>query len=636
MSHGRPSRRAVLLGGAATLLAPAVTLRAAERSPIAGRSGLHGLSVFGELKYAPDFSAFDYVNPDAPKGGSFVFSAPSWYYNQGPNTFNTLNGYTFKGDAPPRVELLFDTLMKPALDEPDAVYGLVAKSVSVSADGNSYTFELRPEARFNDGTPLTADDVVFSFETLKAEGHPDIVLSLREMTTVVAEGPHRVTVTFSGQQNAKTAIIVASILPIFSKAFYAGRSFEAATMTPPLGSGPYRVGAVNPGRSITYERVADYWAKDLAVARGLNNFGTVRVEFYQDEDVEFEAFAKGEITWREEFSSKNWATRYDFPAVRDGRVQRPSFPAEKRADMYGWFFNLRRPQFADPRTRQAIGMVFDFPWTNKNLFFGLYSRSASFFETSDFAASGLPDAAEQALLAPFGAALPAGILTDAAFSPPVADGSGRDRAAMRGALDLLAAAGWRREGGRLVDAAGKPLAAEFLVENQAFERVLAPYIANLRAIGIDASLRLVDATQYQRRKGDFDFDIIASRISFDATPIDGIDQIFGSASADTPNGSNLAGLKNPVVDGLIAAAGRARSRAELVTVMRALDRVLRALQIWIPAWHSDAHRVANWDMFAWPATKPDYGFSPETTWWFDAGRASAIGKAAAKPADTPG
>ncbi len=592
--------------------------------------------MFGELGYPPDFTAFRYVNPAAPKGGSFVFSAPYWFYNQGPNTFNTLNGYTFKGDAPPRVELLFDTLMKPALDEPDAVYGLVASSVSISADGNSYSFELRPEARFNDGTPLTSADIVFSFETLKVHGHPDITQSIRAMSAVKAEGDHRVTVTFNGEQNAKTPIIVASTLPIFSKAFYAGRDFEAATMTPPLGSGPYRLGTVSPGRFLVYERITDYWAKDLPVSRGLNNFDQVRVEFYQDEDVEFEAFAKGEITWRDEFSSKNWATRYDFPAVRDGRVIRPNFPAERRADMYGWFFNLRRAKFADPRTRQAIGMVFDFPWANKNLFFGLYSRSTSFFETSDFAASGLPDKAERTLLARYADALPAGVLDAPPFTAVPSDGSGRDRKLMRSALDLLAAAGWKQQGGQLVDARGEALTVEFLIETQAFERVLAPFVANLKSIGVTASMRLVDAAQYQRRRGDFAFDVIASRISFDATPIDGIDQIFGSAAADLPSGSNLAGLKNASVDGLIAAAGEATSRAELVTAMRALDRVLRALQIWIPAWHSDAHRVACWDMFAWPATKPDYGFSPETTWWFDAERASAIGKTGAKPANTSG
>ena len=633
----RPSRRTVLLGGAAALLAPAAGAEAAATAPHleAGKSGLHGLSVFGDLRYPADFKAFAYVNPDAPKGGSFVFSATNWYYNQSQNTFDTLNGYTFRGAAPPRVELLFDTLMKSALDEADAVYGLVASSVAVSTDGNSYTFALRPEARFNDGSPLTAADVVFSFETLKAHGHPDISQSIRAMKTVTAEGDHRVTVGFDGTQNAKTPIIVASTLPIFSKAFYAGRDFEAATMTPPLGSGPYMLGTVSPGRFLVYERVADYWARDLAVSRGFNNFDQVRVEFYQDEDVEFEAFAKGEIAWRDEFSSKNWATRYDFPAVREGRIQRPSFAAERRADMYGWFFNLRRAKFADPRTRQAIGMVFDFPWANKNLFFGLYSRSASFFETSDFAAAGLPDAAEQALLARYADALPEGISDAPPFTPTTSDGSGRDRKLMRAALDLLTAAGWRQQDGGLVDAAGDTLTVEFLIQAQAFERVLAPFIANLKSIGVAASMRLVDAAQYQRRKGDFAFDVIASRISFDATPIDGIDQIFGSVAADLPSGSNLAGLKNPAVDGLIAAAGEARSRAELVSAMRALDRVLRALQIWIPAWHSDAHRVACWDMFGWPATKPDYGFSPETTWWFDAGRAAAIGKADFKAGSSP-
>lgn len=626
MSGTGPSRRAVLAGGLAALLPPIGLSRAMAAEP-AARNGLYGLSVFGELAYPADFQHFRYVNPAAPKGGSFVFSAPNWYYNQAPNTFDTLNGYTFKGNAPPRVELLFDTLMVSALDEPDSVYGLLAKSVSISADGNVYTFELRPEARFNDGTPLTAADVVFSLETLKTKGHPDITESIRDMASVKADGDHRVIVTFTGKQNAKTPLIVAANLPIFSKAFYAGRDFEAGSLQPPLGSGPYRVGSVNPGRFIIYERVADYWAKDLPVSVGMHNFDRIRVEFYADENAEFEAFAKGDITWREEFSSKNWATRYDFPAIRDGRVKRPEFPSEKRADMYGWFFNLRRAQFADPRTRRAIGMVFDFTWTNKNLFYGLYARSSSFFETSDFAAIDPPDAAERALLAPFADKLQPGVLDGPPVSPPTGDGSGRDRKLMRAAQALLVEAGWTLNGGSFVDASGKPLAVEFLIENEAFERVLLPYIANLKAIGVSASLRRVDAPQYQRRQGDFDFDVIAKRISFDATPIDGIAQQFGSAAADVTNGSNLAGVKDPVVDALIASTGTVTSRADLVTHLRALDRVLRSLEIWIPAWHTEAHRVAAWDMFGWPEEKPPYGFSPEVLWWVDPARAAAVGKA---------
>ncbi|MCX5496328.1 extracellular solute-binding protein [Kaistia dalseonensis] len=620
----RPTRRRFLAGSAGLALAALARPLPASAQANAPR---HGLSVFGDLKYPADFKHFDYVNPAAPKGGSLVLSAPNWYFNQNPNTFNTLNGYVFKGDAPPRIELCFDTLMTGALDEPSSIYGLIAEQVAISDDGNSYVFTLREAARFNDGTPLTADDVVFSLTVLKEKGHPDISQTIREMVSVTATGPHEVTVVFSGKQNTKVPLYVAGSLPIFSKAFYATRDFEASTMEPPLGSGPYRIGKVNPGRSIDYERVADYWAKDLPVAIGTGNFQRVRVEFYQDEDVEFQAFAKGEITWREEFSSKNWATRYDFPAVLDGRVIKPAFPAEHRADMYGWFFNLRRAKFADPRTRQAIGMAFDFPWANKNLFFGLYQRASSFFEMSDFAASGLPDAAELALLEPFRDKLPPEIFDQPPFTPPEADGSGRDRKLLRQASDLLQQAGWKPQGSGLVNAAGEKLEVEFLIQTQAFERVLAPLIANLKAIGVGASLRLVDAAQYQSRKNAFDYDVIAYRVMLDATPIDGIEQLFGSVAADIPSGSNLAGLKNPVVDALVAQAGAVKSRAELITLMRALDRVLRASQIWFPAWYSDAHRVAVWDMFGWPDTKPDYGFSPEVLWWVDIEKAVKIGKA---------
>ncbi|BCP56184.1 ABC transporter substrate-binding protein [Kaistia sp. 32K] len=611
-------------GAMLPLLGPGLAAFAAEETGAA--TPRHGLSVFGELKYGPDFKHFAYLNPEAPKGGSFVFSAPSWYYNQNAYTFNTLNGFTFRGDAPPRIELCFDTLMVAAADEPDSVYGLVAESIAVSEDGNRHVYRLRPEARFNDGTPLTADDVVFSLETLKAKGHPNIAQSIREMVSVTADDPHTVTVVFSGKQNRKVPILVASSLPIFSRADWAGRDFEASTMTPPLGSGPYRVGKISPGRSIEYERVADYWAKDLPVVVGSANFDRIRLEFYQDDEVQFQAFAKGELTFREEPSSKTWATGYDFPAARDGRVKKPSFPAERRPDMYGWFFNLRRAKFADPRTRQAIGMAFDFPWTNKNLFFGLYVRATSFFQFSDFAASGLPSPDELALLEPFRAQLPAEAFGEAVM-PPVADGSRRDRNLLRQATTLLAEAGWQRQGNGLVNASGERLRLEFLIQSQAFERVLSPLIENLKAIGVDASLRMVDAAQYQSRQNAFDYDIMASRIMFDATPIDGIEQIFGSISADVPSGSNLSGLKHPVVDALVSRAASVQSRAELTTLMRGLDRVLRSLHIWFPAWLSEAHRVAIWDKFAWPETKPDYGFSPEMTWWQDPERAAAIGKA---------
>ncbi|WP_018184799.1 extracellular solute-binding protein [Kaistia granuli] len=622
--HGL-TRRALFASAAAGAFLPVIGLspRGAQAAEAAGR---HGLSVFGDLKYPADFKHFDYLNPHAPKGGSFIFSAPSWYYNQNAYTFNTLNGFTFRGDAPPRIELCFSTLMTSAADEPDSVYGLVAESVTVSEDRNRYVFALRQNVRFHDGTPLTADDVVFSFETLKEKGHPDITQSIREMVSVTATGPHEVTVVFSGRQNRKVPILVASTLPIFSRADWAGRDFEASTMVAPLGSGPYRVGNISPGRSIEYQRVEDYWGKDLPVALGSGNFDRIRVEFYQDNEVQFQAFAKGELTFREEVSSKTWATGYDFPAVRDGRVRKPTFAAERRADMYGWFFNLRRAKFADPRTRQAIGMALDFAWTNKNLFFGLYVRATSFFEFSDFAASGPPDADELALLEPFRAQLPAEAFGPAVM-PPEADGSGRDRKLLRQAATLLAEAGWQRHGNELVNTAGERLTLEFLIQSQAFERVLSPLIENLKAIGIPSSMRMVDAAQYQSRKNAFDFDIMAHRIMFDATPIDGIEQIFGSVSADLPSGSNLAGLKHPVVDALVARAANVQNRAELVTLMRGLDRVLRSLHIWFPAWLSEAHRVAVWDKFGWPETKPDYGFSPEMTWWQDPERAAAIGKA---------
>jgi microcin C transport system substrate-binding protein len=620
----RINRRDLLKISSATILtAVAPRLALAE---VATETPLHGLSAFGALKYPKDFTHFDYASPDAPKGGTFAFSPPTWLFNQSPQTFNTLNTYSAKGDAPPRMELCFDTLMASALDEPDSIYGLVAKTVTVSADRNSFTFKLRPEARFHDGSPMTAHDIAFSFQTLQKKGHPELLLLLTEMREIVAQDDHTLRLTFTGKHSDRAILDIAASMPILSKAWYAARDFEASTLEPPLGSGAYRVGNVAVGQGIEYERVDDYWARDLPVQRGFNHFDRIKIEFYRDRQPEFEAFKKGEIFWRKEATAKTWVTEYNFPAIEHKRVLQREFSGEKRPQMQAWAVNQRREHFRDPRVREAIALCFDFEWTQKNLFYGMYERSQSLFEQSDFRASGKPSPEELAIMEPFGDRLPEGIFAEAVIQAP-SDGSGRDRKNLRRAVELLSEAGFKRDGNSFVDNAGKPLNLEMLIQAEVFSRVYSPFINNLQAIGINASLRLVDPAQYQIRLQDFDFDIIGIAYLLSPTPTrESLETMFGSRAAKVSGSTNFPGIADPVIDALIAKVSEAHSRTELIAILRVLDRLLRVRRDWIPNWYSANHLVAYWDMFGFKEPKPDYGFPVETLWWFDEAKAKAIGK----------
>ncbi len=613
------TRRGVLAAGGAALAAPLLPPFAWA----AGRQGLHGLSIFGELKYSADFKHFDYVDTAAPKGGRMNFSVPNWVYNQSPQTFNTLNSFVLKGDAPPRMELCFDTLMAGSSDEPSSYYGLVAETVDVSEDGNVFTFHLRAGPHFHDGSPLTADDVAFSLMLLKEKGHPAIVDVVQPMTKAEASDPRTVKVMLDGKQTRETIFSVAG-MPIFSRAYYTDHPFDSSTLDPPLGSGAYKVGNLSAGRFIEYQRVADYWGAALPVNVGQGNFDVIRIDFYQERESAFEAFKKGAITYREEFTSLTWATGYDFPALTEGKVKKSLFRAEAIASLQSFFYNTRRGKFADPRVRLAIGLAFDFEWSNKNLFFDAYQREFSYFQNSDFMAEGTPGPDELALLEPYRADLPAEAFGEA-YVPPKTDGSGNDRTMLKRAFDLLAAAGWQQKDGRLVNDKGEALDFEFLIDASVFERVLSPWVANLKRIGVSATIRQVDPAQYQARLNDFDFDVIMAAFHLGATPLDGLSQFFGSKAAEQPGSRNYAGIKSKPVDGLLDRLQGVASRAELVTLLKTLDRVLRAGQYVTPSWYLADHRVAHWDIFGWPAEKPDYAFTPETTWWFDAGKAAAIG-----------
>ena len=620
MSTRLPRRDFLALAGAA---AAAPLLPAFAASPTG--KPLHGLSAFGDLKYPAGFKHFDYVNPDAPKGGTFNLSVPSWVYNQSPLTFNTLNSFTPKGDAPPRMEMCFDALMMDALDEPDAVYGLLAETVTISEDRNSFEFKLRPEARFHDGSPVTAADVAFTFLTYKEKGHYDLQLPLLELVSAEAVNPQTVKLTFTGKHSERTILSVVEF-PIVSKAFFETHPFEDAIMTPPLGSGPYKVGRVVAGQTIEYERVADYWARDLGVSRGLYNFDRIRIEFYRERQASFEAFKKGDITFRQESVSRTWATGYDFPAVNEKKVVKRTFPGDKRPTMQAMTLNQRRERFRDPRVRRAIALCFDFEWTNRNLFYGVYVRSHSTFEKSDYRAEGLPSPEELAILEPLRGKIPDEAFGEAVLQPS-SDGSGRDRKLLGAATKLLAEAGWKRVGNALQNEKGEKLSLEILAEEDALVRVFSPFVENMRVIGIDATIRQVDSAQYNLRQNEFDFDMVSAAFSFEATPTrDTMELFFHSRAADSPSARNYPGIKDPGVDALIDAVGQAQDRPALVAAMRALDRVLRARMDWIPNWHSANHLAAFWDMFGFKEPKPDYGFPVEALWWFDKDKAKAIGK----------
>ncbi|MEM1049238.1 MAG: extracellular solute-binding protein [Pseudomonadota bacterium] len=618
-----PDRRTVLKLVAASALVPGFAVTASAPPAHAADGGAHGLSVFGDLKYAADFSHFSYADPAAPKGGRHVTTPSTWAFNQSPLTYNTFNGFVLKGDAPPRIEITFDSLMVRALDEPDAVYGLVARSVSVSDDGNAYTFDLRPEARFHDGSPLTAEDVAFAVTLLKDKGHPNIGQVLRELESVEAVAPDKVVFTFTGRQSRDLPLFVTQ-LPILSKAYYSDVDFEASTLVPPLGSGPYKIGDYGVGRYVDYVRVEDWWARDLPVSVGHYNFDVIRLEFFRDRQVAFEAFKKGSLTLREEFTSKTWATEYNFPAVTEGRVVRENFPDDRPSGAQGFFLNTRRPVFADPRVREALDYAFDFEWSNKNLFFDLYKRTGSFFENSTMKASGPPSAEELALLEPFRGQVPEEVFGEP-YVPPVSDGSGQDRRLLRRASQLLTEAGWKRSGEMLRNEAGATLDIEFLERSKQFERIVLPFIKNLKLLGVNARFRLVDPAQFQSRLKDFDFDVTTRRYALSSTPGESIRQFWGSAAADISGSNNLSGIRSEAIDAMIEKIIEAPDRPSLEIAARALDRLLRAGRYWVPQWYKGSHNMAMWDVYGYPETKPKHGFPVDSVWWRDTAKTEAIG-----------
>ncbi len=577
----------------------------------------HGVSVFGDLKFGPDFAHFDYVNPDAPKGGTLRL--------MGIDTFDSLNPFILKGVNPDELGRTFDTLMARDYDEPDALYGLVAKSAEIPDDHSWIAFHLRPEARFHDGAPITADDVVFTYQTLIDRGHPRYRILYDGVAKATALDPHTVRFDFTPGRHRDLPVQLAE-MPVLSRASLKGKAFDRTTTEPLLGSGPYKVAAVEPGRWIEYSRVKDYWAKDLPVNVGRNNFDTVRIEFFRDRDVALEAFFGGAYDWREEFTSRDWATKYkDKPQVASGRIVTELLPDHTPSGVQAWFFNLRRATFQDVRVRHALDLAFDFQWTNRSLFYGLYKRTTSMFENSPLAAHGPPSPAELALLEPLRGEVPPEVF-EKPFTEPEADGPAGLRHNLRQAAKLLADAGWAIRDGRRVNAKGEPLAIEFLIFELSFQRIINPYIRNLERLGIEARIRVVDVANFINREQNYDYDVVIERYVQYLTP--GIEQrnYWGSKAADTPGSRNLAGIKDKAVDALIEKVMAADTRPALEAAVGALDRVLMWNRYCVPQWYNTEHNIAYWNKFSRPKAAPRY--DPEIgvvdTWWFDSAKAAKL------------
>ena len=611
-------RDALILGGGA--VAAVAAARLLTRSASAQDRERHGISGFGDLKYPASFKHFDYVNPDAPKGGLFSQIGSSRQFNQNFLTFNSFNSYILKGDAALGMELTFATLMKRAGDEPDALYGLAARAVRISGDGLTCRFLMRPEAAFHDGSRMTAHDVAFSLNVLKEKGHPIITQLMRDVTGVEASDDATVVVRFASGRGRDVPLFVAS-LPIFSRAYYAKRPFDETTLEAPLGSGAYRVGKFETGRFIEYDRVKDWWGAALPVSVGQDNFDTLRYEFYRDRDVAFEGFTGRNYLFREEFTSRIWATRYNFPAIRDGRVKRDVLPDDTPSGAQGWFFNTRREKFKNKSLREAFILAFDFEWTNKSIMYGSYDRTHSVFQNSNMMAVGKPGADELSLLEPFRGQVPEDVFGEP-FVPPVTDGSGQDRALLRKASAMLQQAGFVIKDGKRVTPKGERINVEFLIDEPSFQPHHMPFIKNLGTLGIDATLRIVDPVQYRKRVDDFDFDLVVQRFSFSSTPGDSLRSYFTSQAAALKGSQNLAGIADPVVDALVDKIIGAESRPALVTACKALDRVIRAGRYWIPHWYKASHWIACWDVFGRPEVKPRYARGIPETWWYDRERAA--------------
>jgi microcin C transport system substrate-binding protein len=579
----------------------------------------HGFNFFGELKYPADYKHLDYVNPDAPKGGEISI----WTMG----TFDSFNPYTRKGRAGALASAPFESLLEGTSDEVGTSYGLLAETLEYPEDQSWVIFNMRPEARFSDGTPVTADDVAFTYELFLNEGLASYRAILGQIVTgVEILGPHRVKYSFADDASRRDAIPIVGGLPVKSKAWFekTGAKLDESRMEPAIGSGPYVLDSYDINKRITYKRNPDYWGNDLPFNKGRGNFDTIRVEYFADSNAAFEGFKSGAYTFRQENSSKSWATAYDFPALDEGHVIKTLLPDGGMATGQSYVMNLRRDKFDDIRVRQAVGLLFNFEWSNESLFYGQYARINSFWENSELAAAGMPSDAELALLEPIADLLPAGVIDGEAVMAPVSGNRTLDRKNLRKASALLDEAGWTvGDDGLRRNAAGETLTIEIIEDSPTFDRVHLPFIDNLKAAGIDAIYSRIDPAQMTDRSRNYDFDMMVDQFPMSLEPSSGLKQYFGSETADQ-SVFNLMGLKSEAVDTLIEHVMNAQNKAELATSVKALDRTLRAYYFWVPQWFNDAYRVAYWDMYEHPETLPPFALGNLDFWWHNAEKAADL------------
>ena len=605
VSPRRGAAGALIAAAALAVLALASTETLAEPA--------HGIAMHGQPKYGPDFQHLDYVNPDAPKGGEMRRAATG--------TFDNLNPFIIKGVVAHGRRMVFESLLKRTWDEPFSLYGLIAETVDVPDDRSSVTFTLRPEARWHDGSPITVDDVIFSWETLRDQGRPNHRLYYSKVREIERPDERTVRFVFETDPPDRELPLILGLMPIISKAYYSSVTFDETTLTPPLGSGPYTIESVDAGRSIVYRRNPDYWGRHLPINRGQHNVGRISYDYYRDDDVMMEAFRAGEYDLRQELSATRWATGYDFPAVDDGRVRLEQLPHGRPSGMFAMVFNTRRDVFADRAVRYALSLAFDFEWVNRALLQGAYVRTNSIFDNSELGSRGLPEGGELALLEPHRDRLPPELF-DTAYHAPAVDGGLRKNLAQ--ARRLLAEAGWEVQDGALVRAAdGLPMAFEILLANPGNEKIALAFIRNLERLGVAAKVRTVDTAQYQYRRNVYDFDMIVYRWGMSLSP--GNEQAFywGAEAADQEGTRNYPGIRDPAVDDLIARMTEARAREDFVDVVRAMDRVLMWGHYLLPLYHLNDDRYAYWDKFGRPEVTPVYGAVLDT-WWEEPGRAESL------------
>lgn len=563
------------------------------------------ISLHGSPKYSADFQHLDYVNPDAPKGGRLSQAALG--------TFDSLNPFIVQGTAASGLSNIYDSLTYHSADEPFSEYGLLAKCIKLDPAGQWVEFELRPEAKFHDGTPVTSDDVKFTFELLIKDGQPFYRAYYAGISAILTPSPQRVRFELASADNKELPLIIGQI-PILPKHFWQDKDFKKPSLELPLGSGPYKVGSLDAGRKITYTRVEDYWGKDLSVNRGKYNFDELVYDYYRDATVALEAFKAGQLNYRQENIARNWAKGYSGNRLNQGEIKLVSLKHKNSAGMQGFFFNSRKAVFSDAKVRLALTQMFDFEWSNQQLFFNAYTRNNSYFTNSELASSGLPKGAELALLEEYKSQLPAEVFTQE-YKLPVTQGDGNLRPQIRKALQLLAEAGWQLQGRKLVNSQGETFKFEILLYDSSFERVVLPFKRNLERLGIEVGVRLVDVTQYLNRLREYDFDLIVSSLGQSLSPGNEQREYFHSAFVNQPNGRNLAGVNHPVVDELVEKVIHATDRQDLIIATRALDRVLLFQHYVLPHWHINEYRLALHKSIQLPSSSPDYGLVT-SSWWY--------------------